>query len=835
MEGIFFGFWLFHKKPLQHSHHSIVIQLLVETNSCFDNCCVREAQETHCTKWKRKFLNEEEDKALKTLGESKFLGSSGMTSSMTTVLPIGTEKVSPNFKKKLSKTRRRSIAPSRFALFVVVITMLVSSLVTQQLKTAGGKCVLFCSGWKIHSSHLDRTHTARTVLTTSSQTSPMRRQRGVHNFWSPSKINTQNNHCIGFRRASISTVTSTSTTLYMVKAKSTGKWEVGDLVQILPKDGSGEEILQKGEVVSIRGGGWYSIRLLQYGNNGNALETIKCRGTRLERLAFDINDGKAVPNPRSESTTKSSSAASIPSLSWQEEEEVPQIAIETCKENNDDEFVTLPTPEIHDLDALISNNNHWTIGSNNDGVLNSRIEESLLEQVAQHATYENWVVFTDLHCSPSTLDTCLEVLQIVHDTALSHPEKCGVLFLGDFWHHRGTLRVDCLNAVLGAFSNWKVPMIMIPGNHDQVTLGGDNHSLTPLANAYRVETADGGFVSGPLILSNPTIFRKALFVPHIRNADTLRAIVGSSYAKMASALFLHTEVKGAMMNDLIVSTHGISPSVFPSNKHIYSGHFHKPHIVESSENGSRTMIEYLGSPYQVSLAEAHQEKQLVILDANWKCQKRVPISVGKRHFKLSSTEELETIAVQERDEVISATSDNSICVKKGDRIVVTQPAGTLSETDTNAPWISHVKALRKQGLMVEVREAVNSNNKDHTANRNDRKDNGMLGVEELSPESVWRAYLNDAVARDLIHSDDELALLAVGLQILEEIECDESYSSTSSVAAQRELRLTRLSVNGFGPFEETIDYPLDNRGLVLLRGRFFFIFLDLNEYLFLLW
>jgi predicted MPP superfamily phosphohydrolase len=103
------------------------------------------------------------------------------------------------------------------------------------------------------------------------------------------------------------------------------------------------------------------------------------------------------------------------------------------------------------------------------------------------------VAFTDLHCSPASLNTCLEVLEEVHRVALER--NAGVLFLGDFWHHRGTLRVDCLNAVLEHFRSWEVPMIMIPGNHDQVTLGGHSHGLTPFENAYRV-----GDVAGPLVL-----------------------------------------------------------------------------------------------------------------------------------------------------------------------------------------------------------------------------------------------------------------------------------------------------------------------------------------------
>ena len=40
---------------------------------------------------------------------------------------------------------------------------------------------------------------------------------------------------------------------------------------------------------------------------------------------------------------------------------------------------------------------------------------------------------------------------------------------GDFWHVRGSLPVQPLNAVLQEFKSWKQPTLMLVGNHDQVT------------------------------------------------------------------------------------------------------------------------------------------------------------------------------------------------------------------------------------------------------------------------------------------------------------------------------------------------------------------------------
>jgi DNA repair exonuclease SbcCD nuclease subunit len=606
--------------------------------------------------------------------------------------------------------------------------------------------------------------------------------------------------------------------------KNNDKLALGDLVYIIPKNGDTTPApTQTGEIESIRGSGWYSIRIDDNDNNKDNI--IKCRGSQIQRL--ENSDDTVTPNASASDERTGSINDNIRKITINNDlkTRIPYSSLEIIDNNNGMEDVNSfaaeilsevshPPPIIYDLDAAI-----LTMKTGGSSVL---IEERIIQQAAHHATYKKWVVFTDLHCSPTTLDTCLEVLHIVHATALKQTEKCGVLFLGDFWHHRGTLRVDCLNAILNEFRLWQVPMIMIPGNHDQVTLGGQNHGLTPLENSYRVVGPGGDDVPGPLILSHPTIFQNALFVPHVRDMDIMKSIVQSNKAKESSALFVHTEVKGALMNDMIVSTNGISPSVFPPQKNIYSGHFHKPHSVEtSSSSSSSSTIEYIGSPYQVSLSEAQQEKQLVVLDADlgWRCEQRIPICVGRCHFKSSSLEELQQyrlITGHEEDEsTIAAAADGTIRVKKGDRIVMNIPKKEqrgLEITSDDTAMKSQIQLLRDQGVAVEVRE-VSSNNDNLSSPTMLANDS----VEDMSPVSTWRAYLKDAEMRnEFVNENDHDSLLEIGLKILEEIE---STGGVQNRGVQHDLRLTSTSATGFGPFEDTITYPLENRGLVLLRGK----------------
>lgn len=89
----------------------------------------------------------------------------------------------------------------------------------------------------------------------------------------------------------------------------------------------------------------------------------------------------------------------------------------------------------------------------------------------------------------------------------------------------------------------------------------------------------------------------AMFVPHIRDVGTMQSVLQSKVARSSSAVFVHADVTGAYMNDMIISTHGVSPYYFPPNVPIYSGHFHKPHVVKQSTIAPGVNIRYVGSPY----------------------------------------------------------------------------------------------------------------------------------------------------------------------------------------------------------------------------------------------
>lgn len=173
-------------------------------------------------------------------------------------------------------------------------------------------------------------------------------------------------------------------------------------------------------------------------------------------------------------------------------------------------------------------------------------------------TVDKWIIFSDLHVSVKTLGVCISVLRRIKKEAVAR--KAGIVFLGkaihilelddicdsgmhlslptasqhhctsqrqssnlpaltarlssnayigDFWHVRGALPVEPLNAVLREIETWRQPTLMLVGNHDQVSIGGLDHALHPLAAAC----------SAIHILEEPILYRSATSTADLLKCD----------------------------------------------------------------------------------------------------------------------------------------------------------------------------------------------------------------------------------------------------------------------------------------------------------------------------
>ena len=461
-----------------------------------------------------------------------------------------------------------------------------------------------------------------------------------------------------------------------------------------------------------------------------------------------------------------------------------------------------------------------------------------------HAAARRWIVFSDLHVNRKTAPVAMEVLRRVHDAALSR--DAGVVFLGDFWHARGAIPVEPLVEALDAVRAWTVPAVMIPGNHDQVTAGGETHALAPLA------AANPKFVR---VISRPALWRGALWLPYRRDPAALRDAVAEA-KRLATlttehdfdAIMCHADVTGASMNERFQARDGLDPELFrvrsargcASEKETteketsasvapsiptYTGHYHKPHTVPG------TRITYVGSPYQVSRAEAGQTKALVVLDAEagWRGwvgdepagsgigldqlprggdaavtdlprEALLTLDLGPRHFSV-------------RGEDASPPAEG----RAGDVVRWTLPLSSASTTSTtskatsktsDAASIPGIDAARASGMVVEVcYETVASPVR-------------IPDAEELGPAGLYDAY---ASAADLPGD-----VAAFGKSILAEVAASTAESDAdgtsrasldlSSGAATLRLSLASVELEGFGAFADAVSYPLAGRGVCAVVG-----------------
>ena len=323
------------------------------------------------------------------------------------------------------------------------------------------------------------------------------------------------------------------------------------------------------------------------------------------------------------------------------------------------------------------------------------------------------LLFSDLHLSPRTYVTCMKVLRRVHQEAVQRNVSVG--FLGDFFdkvHSQGTLPVNILNELMRFFeTEWSVPMIMIPGNHDYFDAAETEHGLTPFAYASKHIT----------VLDNPTVINRQLWVPWRRSTEKISLILNEHTG--FDVIFGHFDIVGFKMSQTQVSTEGVSVTAFPAGIPVYSGHYHTP-----QQHGS---IRYLGSPYQLTLSEAEDKKALVVIGQT-QVTELIPIDIGARQYKWTPKELLARSHELRPNDRVSVADDGQLsieaCVHQlqeknvrinvkrtlkpvetrisdGDKLTSTQllqQYANIQQIDTNSPaWTILSKRLALTGCVVQ--------------------------------------------------------------------------------------------------------------------------------------
>jgi hypothetical protein len=230
------------------------------------------------------------------------------------------------------------------------------------------------------------------------------------------------------------------------------------------------------------------------------------------------------------------------------------------------------------------------------------------------------IVFSDLHLQPSSAEVALEVLREVAAVAEQHKDG-HVVFAGDFFMVRHTLHARLMLDARDAIAAWPSRGVkrfdVVVGNHDCVNLEG--------RNALELFDGLGSFVR---VHTMPTWTEAGLMLPYRHTADELRAALALKRPKGASpTLFGHFGVRGAWMNSLQRDEDGLpAEDILQAGfKTAILGHYHRHGAVVDG-------VSYVGSPYQVSYAEAGQPKGVCRWDGA--LLRHLPWDIGPKHHKV---------------------------------------------------------------------------------------------------------------------------------------------------------------------------------------------------------
>ena len=298
------------------------------------------------------------------------------------------------------------------------------------------------------------------------------------------------------------------------------------------------------------------------------------------------------------------------------------------------------------------------------------------------------------------------------------------------------------------------------------------------------------------------------------------------------AVFCHADVVGASMNESFQARDGLDPSLFSPETDtgnvripVYTGHYHKPHTVPN------TSITYVGSPYQVSRAEAGQVKALVVLDAEngWiGCDRanpdapakadpttdpvtgvspraRLPLDLGPRHYVVAGEDGDVPEGARAGDVIrwtlpLASTSVSNNGTNKG----------TGSDDETNKPPVG-IERARAAGIAVEISYETTS------------APPRIPKAESLGPLGLYAAY---AKAVDLPPD-----VIQLGKSVLEEVAANVAAADVDGTSARSslggniagarspvQLSMHGVEVEGYGAFTDAVAYPLRDRGVCAVVG-----------------
>jgi exonuclease SbcD len=237
-------------------------------------------------------------------------------------------------------------------------------------------------------------------------------------------------------------------------------------------------------------------------------------------------------------------------------------------------------------------------------------------------------LFHGVHLTEDQAYVLTQFTDLVRD---SKPD--GILIAGDIYDRAvpPIEAVELLNETISKISlDYKVPIIMIAGNHDSAErLGFGNrllagqgiHIVGPLTSDIEpilLYDKDGPVYIAPLTYAEPALVREKLSSPEAGSHEqAMQAMVQHAAKKIPagsrSVAVAHAFIAGSLESESerplsVGGSSMVSPEVFAPFSYTALGHLHN-----SQQAGTNT-IRYSGSLLKYSFAEASQEKGINIVE-----------------------------------------------------------------------------------------------------------------------------------------------------------------------------------------------------------------------------
>lgn len=226
------------------------------------------------------------------------------------------------------------------------------------------------------------------------------------------------------------------------------------------------------------------------------------------------------------------------------------------------------------------------------------------------------IVFSDLHLREETEETVFNDVFPGLVNAIYTERDARLVCLGDFYHVRYQVSVRLQNRVLAFFQRLHklgVSVELLPGNHDQINVRGEN-ALEIFDELFNVS-----------VYSDPQWTMHGLWIPYRKNKEDIQKALELPNDRNAPYVaWMHHGVQGALMNNTIKDTNGIDPEVFEEWS-VYCGHYHKRQKVGH--------VQYIGSPYQIRADETGPKGYAVVHERTYAC-KFINTNWGKQYHDL---------------------------------------------------------------------------------------------------------------------------------------------------------------------------------------------------------